>query len=198
VRPLYDDAAKNASAVTRDYVLDIDQPAGQAPVLSVFGGKITTYRVLAEHALLKLVPAIEGAAQEWRKTWTKTAPLPGGDIKDADFDTLLNDIRAKAPFLGTDLALRLGRAYGTRIWTILKDAKSLADLGEMFGGGLTEAEIDYLIDFEWAEQAADVLWRRSKLGLHISQEESERVAMYMRSRTGVRARTEARSGHAAA
>jgi glycerol-3-phosphate dehydrogenase len=191
VRPLYDDAAKNASAVTRDYVLDIDQPAGQAPVLSVFGGKITTYRVLAEHALQKLVPAIEGAPQAWRNTWTGTAPLPGGDIENANFDTLLNEIHTRAPFLGDDLALRLGRAYGTRIWKILKNARTLADLGENFGGGLTEAEIDYLIDNEWAEEGEDVLWRRSKLGLHISKEESERVAGYMRSRR------EAHSGHAA-
>jgi glycerol-3-phosphate dehydrogenase len=191
VRPLYDDAAKNASAVTRDYVLDIDQPNGAAPVLSVFGGKITTYRKLAEHALHKLVPAIEGAPQAWRKAWTQTEPLPGGDIPNAHFDTLLNEIRARAPFLGDDLALRLGRAYGTRIWTILKDATSMADLGESFGGGLTQAEIDYLIDFEWAEQADDVLWRRSKLGLHMSQQERERVAVYMRSRI------EARTEHAA-
>jgi glycerol-3-phosphate dehydrogenase len=186
VRPLYDDAAKNASAVTRDYVLDIDQPKGTAPVLSVFGGKITTYRVLAEHALQKLVPAIEGALPAWKKPWTQTQPLPGGDIKNAHFDELLNEIRTKAPFLGNDLALRLGRAYGTRIWAILKNAKSLADLGETFGGGLTQAEIDYLIDQEWAEQAEDVLWRRSKLGLHISQQERERVAGYMRSRMEVR------------
>jgi len=191
VRPLYDDAAKNASAVTRDYVLDIDQPAGQAPVLSVFGGKITTFRVLAEHALQKLVPAMENAPQEWRCEWTETVPLPGGDIKNAHFGTLLNEIHAKAPFLGNDLALRLARAYGTRIWSILKDAKSLSDLGENFGGSLTEAEIDYLIENEWAEQADDILWRRSKLGLHMSEADRDRVAAHMR------ARFEAHAGQAA-
>jgi glycerol-3-phosphate dehydrogenase len=186
VRPLYDDAAKNASAVTRDYVLDIDQPPGEAPVLSVFGGKITTFRVLAEHALQKLVPAIAGASPEWRTAWTAGAPLPGGDIENAHFDTLLQALREKAPFLGDALALRLGRAYGTRVWTLLGEAHSLADLGEDFGGGLTQTEIDYLIDNEWAEDGTDVLWRRSKLGLHISEAQCERVAGYMRSRIEVR------------
>jgi glycerol-3-phosphate dehydrogenase len=187
VRPLYDDAAKNASAVTRDYVLDIDQPPGEAPVLSVFGGKITTFRVLAEHALQKLVPAIAGAPPAWRTAWTSGAPLPGGDIENAHFDTLLQALREKAPFLGDALALRLGRAYGTRVWTLLGEARSLADLGEDFGAGLTQAEIDFLIDTEWAETATDVLWRRSKLGLHMSEVQRERVAGYMRSRIEARA-----------
>lgn len=191
VRPLYDDAAKNASAVTRDYVLDIDQPPGEAPVLSVFGGKITTFRVLAEHALQKLVPAIAGAPPAWRRAWTETATLPGGDIENAHFDTLLEDLRAKAPFLGDALALRLGRAYGTRVWTILGNARGLLDLGEDFGGGLTQAEIDYLIENEWAETATDILWRRSKLGLHMSQHQNERVASYMRSRIEARREHEA-------
>jgi glycerol-3-phosphate dehydrogenase len=171
VRPLFDDAAKNASAVTRDYVLDIDQPEGSAPVLSVFGGKITTFRVLAEHALKKLVPAIAGAPAAWRSSWTCRAPLPGGDIKDAHFDSLLQALRVRAPFLGEAQAQRLARAYGTRVWTILGNASSLDDLGTSFGAGLTQAELDYLIDQEWAETTDDVLWRRSKLGLHMSAED---------------------------
>ncbi len=186
VRPLYDDAAKNASAVTRDYVLDIDQPPGEAPVLSVFGGKITTYRVLAEHAMQKLVPALDGAPAAWKRPWTKQATLPGGDIKDARFDTLLATLHARAPFLGADQARRLGRAYGTRVWRILGNATRLADLGEDFGAGLTRAELDYLIAQEWAETAEDVLWRRSKLGLHMSARERARVGEYMQERQNLR------------
>jgi glycerol-3-phosphate dehydrogenase len=179
IRPLFDDAAKNASAATRDYVLDIDKPEGGAPLLSVFGGKITTFRVLAEHAMARLVPEIDGAPKAWRRAWTAAAPLPGGDIRDACFDNLLEELRAKAPFLGDAMALRLGRAYGTKVWSLLDGAGSLDDLGESFGGGLTRAELDYLIGQEWAETAEDVLWRRSKLGLHLSAEERARVGDYM-------------------
>jgi len=182
IRPLFDDAAKNASAVTRDYVLDIDRPEGQAPVLSVFGGKITTFRVLSEHTLARLVPEIDGAPLEWRRAWTGTAPLPGGDIENARFDNLLDEIRRKAPFLDDAQSLRLGRAYGTRVWKLLGSARSLADLGESFGGGLTQAEIDYLIGEEWAETAEDIIWRRSKLGLHMTPPQRERLATYMETK----------------
>jgi glycerol-3-phosphate dehydrogenase len=154
-------------------VLDIDQPEGEAPVLSVFGGKITTFRVLAEHALKKLVPTIAGAPADWRRAWTRTAPLPGGDIKDAHFDTLLQALRVRAPFLGEAQALRLARAYGTRVWTILGNATCIEDLGQSYGAGLTQAELDYLISEEWAETAEDVLWRRSKLGLHMTAQEKK-------------------------
>jgi glycerol-3-phosphate dehydrogenase len=200
VRPLFDDAAKNASAVTRDYVLDVDRPQGQAPVISVFGGKITTSRKLAEHALEKLVTEIADAPDGWRRAWTETAILPGGDIKDAHFDNLLDELRAKAPFLGEEQARRLARAYGTRVWRILGHAESLADLGEAFGDGVTSAEIDYLIDQEWARSAEDVLWRRSKLGLHLDQAECDRVAAYMQAALSAiagpaEAETEASFGH---
>ncbi len=181
VRPLFDDAAKSASAVTRDYVLDVDQPQGQAPVISVFGGKITTSRKLAEHALEKLVPAIGGAPEAWRRPWTETAILPGGDIRDAHFENLFDEMRARAPFLAEAQARRLGRAYGTRVWTILGSAETLANLGEDFGGGVTAAEIDYLIDQEWARTAEDVLWRRSKLGLHLNKAACDRLALYMQA-----------------
>jgi glycerol-3-phosphate dehydrogenase len=187
IRPLFDDAAKSASAATRDYVLDIDKPRGEAPLLSVFGGKITTFRVLAEHAIAKLAPEIEDAPQEWRRAWTATAPLPGGDIENAHFGTLLTEIRTRAPFLTDAQALRLGRAYGTRIWTLLGGAKALADLGEDFGGGLTRAEIDYLVTHEWAETAEDILWRRSKLGLHLSEAQQALVAEYMALRVAATA-----------
>ncbi len=163
VRPLYDDAAPNAAAVTRDYVLDIDDVGGRAVLLSVFGGKITTYRRLAEHALEKLAPYFPDS----RRSWTADAPLPGGDMADAEFDRFLATLRAVRPFLPPALALRLARAYGTRVERLLGDARSMADLGEDFGGGLTRAEVDYLVRTEWAATADDILWRRSKLGLHV-------------------------------
>jgi glycerol-3-phosphate dehydrogenase len=158
VRPLHDDGAENASAVTRDYVLELDAPAGEAPALSIYGGKITTYRRLAEAALAKL--GVPGAS------WTGTAPLPGGDMPDGDFPRFLCDLHAAYHFLPDRLAHRLARAYGTRVTRILGEAKAMSDLGEDFGGGLTEAEIAYLRTHEFARAPADILWRRSKLGLH--------------------------------
>jgi glycerol-3-phosphate dehydrogenase len=181
VRPLFDDAAKNASAVTRDYVLDVDHAAGQAPVISVFGGKITTFRKLAEHALDKLVPAIADAPLAWRRRWTEDAVLPGGDMRDAAFAHLLAEMREKAAFLDPALAHRLGRAYGTRVWRILGSAKTMDALGEDFGAGLTRAEIDYMMSEEWAQTAEDVLWRRSKRGLHVPPESAPRIAAYMQA-----------------
>ena len=173
VRPLFDDAAKNASAVTRDYVLDIHDAEGALPVLSVFGGKITTYRRLAEHAIGKLekyLPALKPG-------WTDSAPLPGGDM--GNFDTWLADFRKRHAFLPAELATRLVRDYGTRAETIVGDATSLADLGEDFGAGLTRAEVDYLVAEEWAVAAADILWRRSKLGLRLSKEQADRLEGYL-------------------
>ena len=173
VRPLFDDAAKNASAVTRDYVLDIHDADGALPVLSVFGGKITTYRRLAEHAIGKLekyLPALKPG-------WTDTAPLPGGDM--GNFDDWLAAFRARHAFLPPELATRLVRDYGTRAETIVGAATSLADLGEDFGAGLTRAEVDYLVAEEWAVGAADILWRRSKLGLRLSKEQANRLEDYL-------------------
>ncbi len=176
VRPLFDDAAKNASAVTRDYVLDVHDAGGAAPVLSVFGGKITTYRRLAEHALEKLAPYLP---QGLAPAWTADTPLPGGAMPNADFERWYAWFRAEARFLPERLAHRLARDYGTRALAILGDAKTLADLGEDFGAGLTRAEVDYLVAHEWARQADDILWRRSKLGLHLSHEQAERLGAYL-------------------
>ncbi len=158
VRPLHDDGAASASAVTRDYVLELDAPDGQAPALSIYGGKITTYRRLAEAALARL--GVGGAS------WTGTAPLPGGDLPGG-FDAFVTDLAAAYPFLPHALAHRLARAYGTRATTILGQATTMAALGEDFGGGLTQAELSYLCREEFARTAEDVLWRRSKLGLHV-------------------------------
>ncbi len=171
VRPLYDDAAKNAAAVTRDYVLDLE--GATAPLLSVFGGKITTYRRLAEHALEKLAPFL-GAA----KSWTASEALPGGDIADLDPERFLAGLQARYPFLPADVARRLARTYGTRALRILGEATSVADLGEDFGAGLSTAELDYLASEEWAKSAEDVLWRRSKLGLHVPTGAREKIEAY--------------------
>ncbi len=178
VRPLFDDGSTNASAVTRDYVFDMDAPQGQAPVLSIFGGKITTFRKLSEHALDELksyFPAMKPA-------WTETAKMPGGDMPDSDFDRFFATVRQRRPFLPEALANRLSRAYGTRIEELLGSAKTMADLGEDFGAGLTAAEVDYLVRREWARSAEDILWRRSKLGLHVPADAAARIDAYIAKR----------------
>ena len=165
VRPLLADDAANLSAITRDYVLECDATSERAPLLSVFGGKITTFRRLAEEALDLLAPGLP----ELKKAWTTGAPLPGGDIAGADFEGFLADFRRSTPWLPEALARRYARAYGTRVDRLLAGARSVNELGEDFGGGLYDAEIDYLISQEWAQTAQDILWRRSKLGLHAEE-----------------------------
>jgi len=163
VRPLYDDNAANPSAVTRDYVFDTDGGAGLAPLLSVFGGKITTYRKLAEHAMAELAgvfPRMGGA-------WTARIPLPGGDLPDSDFSRFLATIRQRHSWLPAPLAQHYARLYGTRIDAVLGSAGSLADLGRHFGGLLYEREARYLREIEWAQTADDILLRRTKHGLHL-------------------------------
>ena len=173
LRPLYDDAAANASAVTRDYVLELDREG--PPVLSVFGGKITTYRRLAEHALEKLTPHLP----DMKAAWTGGAPLPGGDMAGADFDRFVETLSADYPFLPAATARRLARAYGTRAGHVLGDARAPSDLGEIFGGDLTAREVDYLVRHEWARASDDILWRRSKLGLHMDREGVARLGRYL-------------------
>jgi len=167
VRPLYDDKSENASAVTRDYVLDISEFTQGAPFLSIYGGKITTSRKLAEHALSKLSEYFDYDD----KGWTETAGFPGGDIPKADFDGFHQEMQARYPTLASDLLLRLCHAYGTRITLILGDGETAPDLGKHFGQGLYEAEVDYLVQYEWAKSARDVMWRRTKLGVHLSADE---------------------------
>lgn len=175
LRPLYDDASANASAVTRDYVLDLDTQDG-APLLSIFGGKITTYRKLAEHALEKLAPVLPAVAG---KSWTANEVLPGGDIGDGGFDAALARLSRAAAWLPANLAWRLIRNYGSRAYEIIGEATSLQEMGTVLGGDLTTREVDYLIQREWARTAEDVLWRRSKLGLHLNEEEKRKVADYI-------------------
>ncbi|AYZ66227.1 glycerol-3-phosphate dehydrogenase [Burkholderia multivorans] len=164
VRPLLEDEnAANASAVTRDYRLEMDDGAG-APLLSVFGGKITTFRKLAEEAGDLLCRALGRDAAPW----TAGAPLPGGDIANAKFDAFAAQFAARHPWLPAELARRYARAYGTRAERVVGNAKSLAGLGAAIAPGIHEAELRYLRDVEWATRAQDVLWRRSKLGLHVA------------------------------
>ncbi len=174
VRPLYDDGAKSATAATREYVLSLDTDRG-APLLNVFGGKITTYRKLAEAALAKLAPH----QTQTQGNWTAGVPLPGGDFAHDGGPALVADLRAKHPFLTQPWAARLVRAYGTQAGDVLGDAKDIADLGHDFGGTLTMAEVKWMIANEWATGAEDILWRRSKLGLHMSLDQVEALQNWL-------------------
>jgi glycerol-3-phosphate dehydrogenase len=175
VRPLYDDGASEARAATRDYVFEMDARAGEAPLLTIFGGKITTYRRLAEAALAKIAPLI-GAAP--KPSWTGAAALPGGDFPTDGRATLAAQLRDQAPALDAATADRFAATYGTRAFRILGDA----GLGAEFGAGLTEAELRYLMDAEWARTAEDVLWRRTKLGLRLGPDAAAAVEDWMRTR----------------
>ena len=177
VRPLYEDKAASNSTVTRDYVFELDTDAG-APILSVYGGKITTYRKLAEHALAKLAPHAEVP----RTRWTADAPLPGGDMPDGDFARFLWAASERHPWIPPEMLLRLARAYGTRLDALLGDASCLADLGQHFGGDLYETEVDYLVANEFARNAEDVLWRRSKLGMHLPAEAEQALQHWFAAR----------------
>lgn len=172
VRPLYDDGAKSATAATRDYVLSLDDTG--APLLNIFGGKITTYRKLAENALKKLEPLIGGDAP-----WTDRAPLPGGDFPVSQRDQLVGDLQAAYPFLDERWALRLIRGYGIEAKDILGNAKTATDLGRDFGATLTEAEVKWLMSKEYAQTAEDVVWRRTKLGLRLSQDQIAALDAFM-------------------
>ncbi|MES1155100.1 MAG: FAD-dependent oxidoreductase [Pseudorhodoplanes sp.] len=174
VRALYDDGSSKPEDTTRDYHLDLDKHYGEAPLLTVFGGKITTYRRLAESALQMLSPFFAmGAA------WTSRDPLPGGNIPVDGVDAFITRTREQRPFLSAAHARRLVHAYGTRLDDILGNAKSLEDLGENFGADLTAAEARYLMQREWAEDVDDILWRRSKLGLKLSADERVSLVRFM-------------------
>lgn len=174
VRPLYDDKSKDASAVTRDYVLELDAPEDAAPLLSVFGGKITTFRRLAEQAVDRLAAPLGVSAGPW----TADAPLPGGDIPSADFEAFLAGLRRDRPWLPELLARRYARAYGTRTDDLLGDAGSLDQLGEDFGDGLHEAELRYVVAREFVTVPEDFFWRRSKMGLHAGEKARSAVAAW--------------------
>jgi len=173
VRPLYNDGAKSATAATRDYVLSLDQPG--APLLNVFGGKITTYRRLAESALAKLLPFFPKATADW----TARVALPGGDFPHDGVAALTERLQARYPFLTPYWAARLIRAYGTEAFAVLGDAATPAALGQDFGATLTEAETRWLMAKEYAVTAADVVWRRSKLGLRMTADQIAALDRFM-------------------
>jgi len=168
VRPLYDDGASEAKSATREYVFELDTPDG-APLLSIYGGKITTHRRLAEEALEKLAPYL--SANKAGEGWTASTPLPGGDMEVTGIAQLSAQLMRSYPFLEVAHADRFAHAYGTRATRLLGKAKSLGDLGRQFGAGLTEAEVSYLMSSEWAQTAEDIVWRRSKLGLRLTSSE---------------------------
>ena len=175
VRALRDDQATDAAAVTRDYELDLERSAAGAPLLSVIGGKITTFRRLAEAALGKLQPLVGGSAHRW----TATVPLPGGALPACDLERFLREAERRWPAMPAGLIARLARAYGTRMEVVLRGASKPAELGETFGADLTAAEVNYLIEHEWARTAEDILWRRSKLGLTVGAEAAARLEDYL-------------------
>jgi glycerol-3-phosphate dehydrogenase len=177
VRPLYDDGASEAKAATREYVLELDTPGG-VPLLSIYGGKITTHRRLAEEVLEHLAPYLHGTKAA--EGWTAKAPLPGGDMDVFAIPALTAELVRLYPFLTSEHASRLAHAYGTRARTWLGQAKSLADLGQSFGATLTEREVSYLLENEWARTTEDIVWRRSKLGLRMSKAEIADVDAYLR------------------
>jgi glycerol-3-phosphate dehydrogenase len=179
VRPLYDDGASSATAATRDYVLKLEGAEGEAPMLNIFGGKITTYRRLAEAALDKLAPHTGK-----KRKWTSGAPLPGGDFPIDGAPALIAGLIADFPFLSGVWAQRLIRAYGTEARDILGTSAVAADLGEDFGATLTEAEIRWLMEREWARCADDVLWRRTKLGLRIDADGAAALDAFMKDALG--------------
>jgi glycerol-3-phosphate dehydrogenase len=175
VRPLLDDGASRAQEATRDYELALEAPA----LLSVFGGKITTYRRLAEATMAKLAqffPGMHGA-------WTAGVALPGGDFPWNSIEQVRSDLARRHPFLADATRLRLVRAYGTLAMDMLGDARGVADMGRCFGADLTEREIDWLVRTEWARSADDVLWRRSKLGLRLNATEVQVLEDYLARQT---------------
>lgn len=175
VRPLLDDGEEELSEVTRDYLLEVEKVAN-ASILSVYGGKITTYRKLSEQAVNMVMKELGRSGSPW----TKKAVLPGGALNAINFDTFFKSFSREYSALPKDLLRRLGRAYGERARLILKRSRNLKDLGEDLGDGVYEAEIYYLIKQEWARSIEDVLWRRSKLGLHVTDETVTNIRRVMK------------------
>ncbi|KQR73034.1 glycerol-3-phosphate dehydrogenase [Rhizobium sp. Leaf341] len=179
VRPLFDDGASKAQEATRDYVLKVEGEDGAAPLLNVFGGKLTTYRRLAEHAIEKIGEAIgnKGSA------WTAKSKLPGGDFAPTGYEAQVAALKSRSPFLTDRHARRLVRLYGTLAAEIIGDAPSIEALGRHYGADLYGCEVRYLIEREWARTAEDILWRRTKLGLNLSKTEASALADDMQELT---------------
>lgn len=183
VRPLVDDGQADASKVTRDYILEMDEFEG-APILSVYGGKITTFRKLAEHAAEKIVARLGRGGP----SWTEEAFLPGADAASMNFETFLKTLKREYTWLPEPLLHRYARAYGTRARNILRGCKRLGDMGQHLGENVYECEIRYLAVVEWARTLEDVLWRRSKLGLHLTEETQARIQALLETIAAERAR----------
>jgi glycerol-3-phosphate dehydrogenase len=191
---LVEDAATRASAVTREYRLELDQDG--PPMLSVFGGKITTFRRLAEDAIAMLAPLLPNC----RNAWTATACLPGGDVFGAqptnravlEFDVYVCELQKKYAWLDEELVARYAHAYGSRIELLLEGRGRVEDMGELIVPGLFAAELDYLMEYEWARTAEDVLWRRSKLGLHLPRDVATKIDAWMERRRGMHVSDEAK------
>jgi glycerol-3-phosphate dehydrogenase len=186
IRPLYDDGASKAQEATREYVLKLEAPDGQPPLLSVFGGKITTFRKLAEAVLDKISPFFPGLKPQW----TASTALPGGDFPYAEVEPRIADFHRRHAFLDAQNARRIFRAYGTRADRIFDGVRSASDLGENFGR-LSAREVDYLLKEEWAQTPEDILWRRSKLGLHLSVTEQSALQTYLNKEAGDKTRRRA-------
>jgi glycerol-3-phosphate dehydrogenase len=177
VRSLHDDGKASAQDTTRDFVLELDGNRSEPPLLSIVGGKITTYRRVAEEALRRLVPALSRHAGP---AWTRGAPLPGGDFACGDRDRLGRALAAAVPSLGAATTDRLVRTYGTMARTMFANVARAEDLGIHFGADLYEREVRHLIDNEWAMTADDILWRRTKLGLRLTEDERNRLEVWLR------------------
>jgi glycerol-3-phosphate dehydrogenase len=175
VRPLFDDNAEDPSAVTRDYVFELNDVDGALPILSVFGGKITTFRKLSEHALEKLKPYFRNMSGPW----TAGAALPGGDIAAGDFDTFAERLRRDYAALPRDVVDHYARLYGTRARGLLDGARTPDDLGRHFGGALYQREAEFLRREEWASSADDILERRTKHGLHLTPDQKQAFTDWM-------------------
>jgi len=177
VRPLYDDGSSSATAATRDYTLKVDKTAG-APVINIFGGKITTYRRLAEGVM----DLVSDLSPDLPGKWTAGVPLPGGDFAVSEVEAKIADLARAYPFLSAAWARRMIRAYGTDAHNVLGTAKAASDLGQDFGATLTAAEVDWLMDREYASTADDIVWRRTKLGLRLAGQEITTLETYMQRR----------------
>ncbi|RZI43586.1 glycerol-3-phosphate dehydrogenase [Herbaspirillum sp. HC18] len=194
VRPLVEDESSSASAVTRDYRLELD--ASGPPLLSVFGGKITTFRKLAEEAVDMLAPLMT----THRGAWTADACLPGGDLFGAkpdnravlEYERYVHELQSRYAWLPPALVARYARAYGTRTGQLLANRKRIADMGDEIAPGLYEAEVDYLMRHEWAADASDILWRRTKLGLHLPRDTQSRLDTWIRKKRTERQETQHR------
>ena len=180
VRPLVDDGSKNMSHITRDYTLHLDGNRNDAPLLSIFGGKITTYRKLAEHALEKLTPWFEQASAPW----TANTPLPGGALNGHSFCEFVAQLTQHYSALPSLLVEALAARHGGLTDAVLGGAKTIAELGQHFGHTLYAREVDYLITHEWARTADDVLWRRTKCGLHLNIQQKQALEEYVTIRAG--------------